>query len=172
MKESTLQAKQQIVAGVQEQFSGAHSLVFVNYRGLTVAEDTAFRAKIRESGAQYKVIKNTVIKRATETLGVTGLDEILEGPTAVAYSSDPVTAAKVVDDFLSTIKRDDKSKLPSIKGGVYEGKAIDAEVVKKLAKTPSREQSIARIMGSLNSPISSFVRALNEIRKKKEEATA
>ena len=92
---------------------------------------------------------------------------MLEGPTAVAYSAaDPVTAAKIVVDYAEAIKKTE------VKGGVYEGKAIDANVVKNLASTPSKEQSLVRLMGSLNSPISSFVRALDAIRKQKEEATA
>lgn len=108
-----------------------------------------------------------MIKRAAENLGITGLDAMLEGPTAVAYcAADPVTAAKIVVDYVESIKKTE------VKGGVYEGKAIDASVVKNLAATPSKEQSLARLMGSLNSPISSFVRALDAIRKQKEEATA
>ena len=167
MKDYTLKAKQEVVAGVQAKFAEAQSLVFLDYRGMTVAEVTELRNKIREAGAEYKVIKNTVIKRAAENLGITGLDAMLEGPTAVAYcAADPVTAAKIVVDYVESIKKTE------VKGGVYEGKAIDASVVKNLAATPSKEQSLARLMGSLNSPISSFVRALDEIRKQKEEATA
>ena len=164
MKDYTLKAKQEIVAGVQEQFEKAQSLVFLDYRGMTVAEVTELRNKIRAAGASYKVIKNTVIKRAAEDLGVTGLEHMLEGPTAVAYSAnDPVSAAKVVYDFTKNLGKTE------IKGGVYEGKAIDSATVVNLAQTPSKEESIARIMGSLNSPVSSFVRALDAIRKQKEE---
>ncbi len=164
MKDYTLKAKQEIIANVQDQFKDAQSLIFLDYRGMTVAEVTALRNKIREAGASYKVIKNTVIKRAAENLGVTGLEAILEGPTAVAYSTnDPVSAAKIVYDFTKNLGKTE------IKGGVYEGKAIDAKTVLNLAQTPSKEESIARIMGSLNSPVSSFVRALDAIRKQKEE---
>ena len=128
MKDYTLKAKQEVVAGVQQKFAEAQSLVFLDYRGMTVAEVTELRNKIREAGAEYKVIKNTVIKRAAENLGVTGLDAMLEGPTAVAYSAaDPVTAAKIVVDYAEAIKKTE------VKGGVYEGKAIDANVVKNLA---------------------------------------
>ena len=164
MKDYTLKAKQEIVSGVQEEFQNAQSMLFLDYRGLTVAEVTDLRNKIRDAGASYKVIKNTVIKRAAENLGIEGLDEILEGPTAVAYSDkDPVSAAKVVYDFTKNLGKTE------IKGGVYEGKAIDKNTVINLAQTPSREESIARIMGSLNATVSNFVRALDEIRKQKEE---
>lgn len=166
MKEYTLKAKEEVVASVQEKFSTAQSIVIVNYRGLTVAQVTDLRNQIRAAGAEYKVIKNTVIKRAAENLGVTGLDSMLEGPTAVAYSSaDPVSAAKVINDFAKTAA----DKL-TIKGGIYEGKAITPEVVKSLAETPSKEASIAMLLFTLNSPIASFARAIDAIRKQKEES--
>ena len=173
LKETTLKAKEAAVSGVQEKFAAAQSLVFVDYRGLTVAEDTTLRNTLRAAGVEYKVIKNTVIKRAVCNLGLMGVDPMLAGPTAVAFSAkDPAIPAKLLTEFIRTIKK------TAIKGGVLGGKAINEEAVKSLADMPSKEQMVAKLLGTMNAPVTglvvalsgimgNFVRVLDAIREKK-----
>lgn len=175
MKEYTLKAKEAATSEVQQKIEQSQSIVFLDYRGLTVAEVTDLRNKMRAAGVEYKVIKNTMIQRAAKNAGIEGLDSILEGPTAVAFGiSDPVAPAKVLVDFVKAAKKTE------IKGGVLAGRAIDAKEVQNLAELPSKEQLLAKMMGSLNAPITGFVMvlsgvmrnvvcALNAIREKKEK---
>ena len=147
---------------IKENLEKAQSVVFVDYRGLTVEEDTALRKKLREAGVEYKVLKNTLIKRAADELSITGLDEHLNGPTAVAFSYDDLVApAKVVKTFM------DKSKKLTIKCGVCDGDFLDENGVKALADLPSKEVLIAKIMGSMMSAVSKFVYVVEAIRKQK-----
>ena len=174
MKEATLNAKQAVVSDIQSKVEQAQSVVFFDYRGLTVAEVTDLRNKLRAAGVEYRVLKNTMIKRATDNLGITGLDDVLQGPTAVAFgTNDPVAPAKILVDFIKAVKKTE------IKGGVLSGKAIDPNGVKYLAELPSKEQLLAKMLGSLNAPMtglvmvlsgvtSKFVRTLEAIRVQKE----
>ncbi len=173
LKDEKLREKEAIVEDLQGKFESAQSLIFIDYRGLTVAEATELRNTLRAAHVQYKVIKNTFIKRAAEKLGYGDVSAMLEGPTAVAYSTeDPVSPAKLLDTFIRTAKK------AEIKGGVLDGKKIDAAAVKNLAELPSKEQLLAKMMGSLNAPITglvmvlsgvmrNFVRVLDGIREQK-----
>ena len=172
-----LEQKKQIVADLVETLKTAQAGVLVDYRGLTVEEDTNLRRKLREAGVEYKVVKNTLTRFAAKEVGLEGLDEPLNGPTSLAISKDdPVAPAKVIADFAK------ENECLKIKAGFLDGAVITLEEVDKLAKTPSRETLIANIMGSLNAPISNLVRTLQalvdngvepaEINIAKEEAPA
>jgi len=140
-------------------------MVFVEYRGLTVAQDTAMRAEFRKAGVKYQVIKNTLSSRALEAAGVTGVEEMLKGPIAIAYSKDEVTApAKAVKSFA------DKFDAMKIKGGVLEGKAISVSDVQSLAAIPGKDVLYGQVVFTLLAPITGLAVALNEIAKKGEEA--
>lgn len=153
-----LEAKKQQVEEIKAQLTKAVSGVFVDYCGLTVEQDTELRNKLRAAGVEYKVVKNTLTRFAAKEVGLDGLDEVLNGPTALAICEhDEVTAAKVLADFAK-----DNEQL-EIKSGFLEGKVVSVDEVKKLADTPSREVLIAKIMGSMNAPISKLVRTLQAL---------
>lgn len=144
------------VGEIAEMFKSAYSVVLINYRGLTVEEVTGLRKQFRDAGVNYVVLKNTLIKRATDSLGIEGLDPFLTGPTAVAFGAqDPVAPAKVIVEFIK------KAKKAEVKCGLMDGKLIDTAAVTALAELPPKEVLIARMMGSLNSPITGFVGVLS-----------
>ena len=153
-----LESKKQIVAELKEKMANAASCVLVDYKGINVADDTKLRKELREAGVEYKVIKNTLTRFAANEVGYQDLDEQLNGPTALAISTtDPIAPAKVISDFAKDVEA------LEIKAGFLDGKVISIEEVKQLASTPSREVLIAKIMGSLNSPISKLVRTLQAL---------
>lgn len=153
-----LEQKKQLVAQIAESLKNAQAGVLVDYRGLTVEEDTNLRNKLREANVQYFVAKNTLIRFAAKESGLEGLDAVLEGPTAVAVSAeDPVAPAKVIAEFAKG------NENLEIKSGFMDGNIMSLDEVNTLAKTPSMETLIAKMMGSLNSPVSSLVRLLNTI---------
>ena len=158
---NNLEAKKQVVAGIVEKFQKAQSIVFVDYRGLNAEETTNMRAECRKAGVEYLVLKNTMIERAAEELNVTDLKAHLEGPTAVAFSmNDPASAAKIMLKYAK-----DTKKL-TVKCGFLEGAVVGEDVVQSLSELPSREVLIAKIMGSLNAPVTNFVYAVEAVRKK------
>lgn len=152
-----LEQKKAVVVDLTEKIKGATAGVFVDYRGLTVEEDTKLRVKLREAGVYYKVVKNTLTRFAANELGYTELDPILNGPTALALSDDPVAPAKVLAEFAKT------NPNLEIKAGFLDGSVISIEEINKLAATPSRDTLIAKIMGSLNAPVSNLVRTLQAL---------
>ena len=172
------QEKMQTVAEIKEKLSTTQGAVLTNYRGLTVAQDTKLRRKLREAGVEYRVFKNTMTRIAAKEAGIEGLDIYLEGPTAIAMSyTDPVAPAKVISDFV----KEHKLQALEVKAGLVEGKVIDADSVKALASLPSREVLIAKALGSMQAPITGFVNvlsgslrnlvyALEAVRKQKESA--
>ena len=150
-----LEQKKQVVAELTEKVKAAQSIVFADYRGLTVEQDTELRNALRAAGVEYKVVKNTLTSLAVKQNGLEGLDPYLNGPTSMALSStDAVAPAKVLSDYA---KKFDKLEL---KVGVVEGKLIDLEGIKALAELPSREVLIAKVLGGFNAPISGFVNVL------------
>ena len=171
-------AKQAIVAELKEKLTGAKGAVLVNYRGLTVAQDTKLRRQLREAGVDYRVVKNTMTRIAAQEAGLEGLDAYLEGPTAMAISTtDPVAPAKIITDFV----KEHKLQVLEVKAGLVEGNVIDENGVKALASLPSREVLIAKMLGSMQSPItglvnvlqgsiSNLVYALDAVRQQKESA--
>lgn len=155
-----LELKKAEVARLKEAFQSAQTLVVADYRGLTVAEDTELRKAMREAGVQYEVIKNTLASLAVKEAEIEGLDEVFQGPTAVAYSTeDPVSPAKILKDYSK------KFNALEIKGGMTEGKAVDLAVIERLASIPSRETLLTQLVFTLNAPITGLARALNEICK-------
>lgn len=157
-----LAAKQEIVAGLTQEFKQAQSIVFADYRGLTVEQDTAMRTALRAAGVKYQVVKNTLSGRAMKDAGIAGLDEMLKGPTAIAYSTeDVIVTAKVVKEYA------DKFDKLTIKGGVFEGKAINVSEVNSLASIPSKDVLYGQLVFTLISPITKLAIALNEICKQK-----
>lgn len=162
--------KQAAIAEIKEKLVNANGVVIVEYKGLTVAQDTALRKKMREAGVEYRVVKNTLVRIAAEQAQIQGLEEHLKGTTAIAFSStDPMGVSKAVYDFA---KEKEYAKFFKIKAGYVEGAVVDAEYIKALASIPSREILIARLLGSMQSPIAAFARVVNEIAKKKEEESA
>lgn len=159
-----VELKQPIVAEISELLNGAASAVAVDYRGLTVAQDTELRKQLREAGVTYKVYKNTLIRRAAEGTDFAALDPHLEGPTAIAVSKDDATApARILAEFA---KKADKLE---IKAGVVEGTYYDAKGMQTIATIPSREILLGRLLGSVQSPIANFARVLNQIAEKQGE---
>lgn len=159
-----VELKQPIVAEISELLNGAASAVAVDYRGLTVAQDTELRKQLREAGVTYKVYKNTLIRRAAEGTDFAALDPHLEGPTAIAVSKDDATApARILAEFA---KKADKLE---IKAGVVEGTYYDAKGMQAISSIPSREVLLGRLFGSMKSPISNLARVLNQIAEKQSE---
>ena len=171
--EKILERKKQHVADITELLKGSAAGVLVDYRGLTVEQDTKLRSTLRESGVKYSVIKNTMLRFASDEAGLGDLDPILHGPTALATSADDVVApAKVLMDFA---KENDALE---IKAGFVDGKVISIDEVKVYASIPSKEVLISKMLGSLQSPISALARTLQAIvdnggaAEKPEEAPA
>lgn len=158
-----VELKQPIVDEIAGLLDGAASAVVVDYRGLTVEQDTQLRKQLREAGVTYKVYKNTLIKRAAEETDFAALDPNLEGPTALAVSKTDATApARVLAEFA---KKADKLE---IKAGVVEGIYYDAKGMNVIASIPSREVLLGKLLGSIQSPITNFARVLNQIAEAKE----
>ena len=162
-----LEKKQEIVSSLVEDFKDAVSFVFVDARGLTVSQDTQMRADLRKSEVKYQVIKNTTSKFVFDALEISGLEEVLKGPTAIAYSKkDIVLPAKVLSDFA---KKYDKL---DVKSGILEGKVISADDVKALAKIPGRDVLYTQIAYGLNGPITKLAMLLDALRVKLESGDA
>ena len=153
-----VELKQPIVQEISEMINGAQSVVVVDYRGLTVAEDTQLRKQLREAGVSYKVYKNTLVNRAVEGTEFESLRDSLEGPNAFAVSTEDATApARVLAEFAK------KAPNLEIKAGVVEGTFYDAEGMKAIASVPSREVLLSKLLGSIQSPITNLARVLNQI---------
>lgn len=164
--EKVLEQKKAQVAEIVEVLKSAQTGILVDYRGLTVEEDTQLRNKLREANVKYFVVKNTLLRLASKETGLDALDEILHGPTALAVSAeDAVAPAKVLADFA---KENDKLE---IKSGFMDGNVMSMDEIKTLAATPNKETLIAKMMGSLNAPVSNLVRLLNTIVEGGEEIT-
>lgn len=165
-KKPQLVAKENQVAELQAHIAESAGVVLADYRGLTVAEVTELRASLRKNEVGYKVAKNTLIKRAANNLEITDLDAHLEGPTAIAFAKDPITASKILVEFA------EKHKALEIKAGLLDGKFVALEVINSLAKLPSREVLLGKMLGSMQSSLYSFVRVIDQIREKQEAAAA
>ncbi len=159
-----VELKQPVVAEISELLDGAATAVAVDYRGLTVAQDTELRKKLREAGVVYKVYKNTLIRRATENTDFAALDPHLEGPTAIAVSKNDATApARILAEFAK------KANQLEIKAGIVEGTYYDAKGMQASATIPSRDVVLGRLFGSMQSPIANLARVLNQIAEKQGE---
>ena len=159
--------KQPIIQEISDTLKDAASLVVVDYRGLTVAEDTQLRKQLRDAGVTYKVYKNTYVSRAVEGTEFESIKEVLEGPSAFAVSSEDATApARIIAEFAK------KAPKLEIKAGVVEGTFYDAAGMNTIATIPSREVLLSRLLGSMQSPVTNLARVLNQIAEKGGAADA
>ena len=158
-----VELKQPIIEEISELLNGAEAMVLVNYRGLTVEEDTTLRKALREGGVTYKVYKNTYIKRAIAGTEFEAVAELLEGPTAIAVSKEDATApARILAENIKT--------MPNLefKGGVVGGEYYDAKMIQVIASIPSRDVLLGKLLGSIQSPITNFARVIKQIAEKDE----
>ncbi len=150
-------AKAAVVTEMKEKLESAKGAVLVGFTGLTVADATKLRRKFREGGVEYKVIKNTLTRIAAAELGYESLNSHLEGPTALAYSAeDAVAPAKILKAFV----KETKTEALTVKAGLVDGQVIDASAVNALADLPSREELIAKLLGSMQAPMSGLANVL------------
>ena len=146
--------KEQLVRDLKEKIQGATALYYTDFTGLNVKRMTQLRRSLRKANVEYVVIKNTLALRAVNESGLVG--ERLRGPTGLVVAKDAVVAAKLITDFAK-----ENEQRPAVKGGMFEGKAIDKAQVTKLASMPSREQMLSELGAGLQSPMAAFLGALN-----------
>ena len=162
-----VELKKPIVDEISANIKDAKSVVIVDYRGLTVEQDTRLRKALRESNVTYKVYKNTMMNFAFKGTEYEGLAPYLEGPSAIAISTEDATApARILCKFAK------EAKELEVKGGVVEGTVYDANGIAAISAVPSREELLGKLLGSIQSPISNFARVLNQIAEKQGEAAA
>jgi large subunit ribosomal protein L10 len=155
---SVLATKQARVAALEEKLKGAVSFVLVDYKGITVADDTALRRNLREANVEYFVEKNTMLKRALNNMGMTDFDEVLNGTTAIAISTDDQTApARILGEFA------EKSENFKLKAGCVEGEYFDEKKILALSKIPSKDVLLAQLVGSLQGPIQKLAAILQAV---------
>ncbi|MBD5485461.1 MAG: 50S ribosomal protein L10 [Lachnospiraceae bacterium] len=156
-----VELKKPIVEEIAASVKDAQSVVLVDYRGLTVEQDTELRKQLREAGITYKVYKNTMMNFAFKGTDFESLTPYLEGPSAVAISTEDATApARVLCKFAKT------ANALEVKGGVVEGVAYDAKGIENISKIPSREELLSKLLGSIQSPITNFARVMNQLAEK------
>lgn len=162
-----VELKTPIVDEIKSYVEDAKSTVLVDYRGLTVEQDTQLRKQLREAGVIYKVYKNTMLNLAFEGTDYAQLEPHLKGPTAIAVSKEDETApARILNDFAKT------ADALQFKGAIVDGTYYDEEGVKALAAIPSRDVLLSRLLGSMQSPIANLARVLNQIAEKQDETAA
>ena len=159
-----VELKQPIVEEIANSIKDAQAVVLVNYSGLTVEQDTILRKELREAGVQYKVYKNTMMKRAFAGTDCEELSQHLEGTNAIAFSKTDATApARILANFAKT------ANALELKCGVVEGTFYDAAGIATIATIPSREELLSKLLGSIQSPITNFARVIKQIAEKNEE---
>ena len=165
---SILAQKEQLVAELSEKLKKAQSVVMFDYRGLTVSEVTELRAQMRKAGNEYVIIKNSMVERACDLIGIDeSVKGMLKGPSAFAIGyNDAVSPAKILKDTVKKLKKCE------IKGGIVNGKVTDPAGIDALAELPPKEVLIARMLGSMMSPISGLAIVLDQIAKKNGGETA
>ena len=158
-----LESKKAVVEALTGKIKEATSIVFVDYKGINVAQDTDLRKQFREAGVEYTVVKNTLTRFATKEIGY-DFDEVLNGTTAMASTTgDPIAPARIVCEFAK------KNKLAlSIKGGVVEGSVLSAEQLNGFGELPSKNALVASVLGTFLAPISSLAFVLDQVRIQKE----
>ena len=155
-----LDDKKAVVAEISQQVQNAQSMILAEYRGVSVEDMTGLRAEARKSGVYLKVLKNTLVKRAVENTAFSSLSEDMVGPLIFGISEDPVAAAKVLNDFAQ------KNDLFVLKSGAMPNEKMDVNAIKALASLPSREELLAKLMGTMQAPIAKFLQTLNEVPSK------
>lgn len=165
--EKILQEKQQMVDDITAKLRESATTIVTDYRGLNVTQVTELRRKLREAGIEFRVLKNTLIRRATASAELTELDEALTGPTAVAFSKeDAVSPAKILNDFAK------ENEALKIKGGVVEGRVVSVDEIKALANLPSREGLLSMLLSVLQAPVRNFALAVKAVAEKQEAQEA
>ncbi len=158
-----LESKKAVVEALSGKMKEATSIVFVDYKGITVAQDTELRKQFREAGVEYSVVKNTLTRFAAKDNGY-DFDEVLNGTTAMASTTgDPIAPARIVCEFA----KKNKNAL-SIKGGVVEGSVLSADQLNGFGELPSKNALVAQVLGTFLAPISSLAFVLDQIREQKE----
>lgn len=156
--EKVLEQKKVVVAELTEQVKASCIGVIVDYKGISVADDTALRKELREAGVKYSVVKNTLLGFAAKDAGLEGLDEVLNGTTALATAEDDYTAApRILGKYA------DGHDNFKIKSGFMDGKVVDLDTINALAKLPTRDVLLATVLGAFNAPIAAFARAVQAI---------
>ena len=148
--------KEQLVVELKEKIGGAQALYYTDFTGLNVKRMTELRRRLRKANVEYVVIKNTLALRAVNESGLVG--ERLKGPTGLVMAKDAVGAAKILTDFAK-----ENDQRPSVKGGMLDGRSVDAAQVKRLAAMPSREQMLAELGAGLQSPLSAMLGVMNSL---------
>ena len=162
-----IELKQPVVEEIKAQLEGAQSAVLVDYRGLTVEQDTRLRRELRQNDVVYKVYKNTMVRFAIDGTEFDALKDQLEGPSAIAISKTDATApARILAKFAK------EAEALEIKGGIVEGTYYDKDGIKTISSIPSREELLSKMLGSLQSPITNFARVLNQIAEKNGDGSA
>lgn len=157
-----LSEKQAIVASLTETLQSASSGVLVDYKGITVAEDTALRAELRENGVEYSVVKNTLLRRAADNVGLSQLDEVLNGTTSIAISKDdPIAPMRIVNKYAKQL-----GDRFNIKAGFMDGQVLPLEDIAALAELPSKDGLVAQLLGMMLAPITSLAIVLKAIAEK------
>ena len=156
-----VELKKPIVEEISASIKDAQSVVLVDYRGLTVEQDTELRKQLREAGITYKVYKNTMMNFAFKGTDCEPLTSYLEGPSAIAISTEDATApARLLCKFAKT------ANALEVKGGVVEGTVYDAKGIENISRIPSREELLSKLLGSIQSPITNFARVMNQLAEK------
>ncbi|EMC44237.1 50S ribosomal protein L10 [Streptococcus mutans] len=167
MSEASIAKKAELVDAVAEKMKAAVSIVVVDSRGLTVEQDTVLRRNLRESAVEFKVIKNSVLRRAAEKAGLEGFDDIFTGPSAVAFSNEDVVApAKIINDFAKD------AEALEIKGGAIEGAVSTKEEIQALAALPNREGLLSMLLSVLQAPVRNVAYAVKAVAESKDEDAA
>ena len=163
--EAILKQKEEEVSSLAEKIKNAKFVLLTDYRGISVGEVTELRNTLRNANSEYKVIKNNIIKRALDANGESGLDEVLEGPTAVV-----MTEGDYLEPLKAIYKFSEDNEFYKIKGGIIEGKIVSTEELITLAKLPSRQELLGMLAGGLLGTISKFAVAIDQVRMQKENA--
>jgi large subunit ribosomal protein L10 len=167
MMSSILEQKKHIVGEISDKLKNSVSTIIVDYRGLDVSELTELRKQLREAGIDFKVYKNTMVRRAAEEAGLEGLNEFLTGPNAIAFSTEEVVApAKILNSFAK------EHEALEIKTGVIEGTITSVEDVKAIAELPNREGLLSMLLSVLQAPMRNFALATKAVADQKEEQGA
>ncbi|MFD1954021.1 50S ribosomal protein L10 [Paenibacillus thailandensis] len=158
-----IQGKQQAVEEISSKLRESTTTVVADYRGLNVAQVTELRKQLREAGVEFQVLKNTLVRRATEAAELSELNGVLTGPTAIAFSKeDAVAPAKILNDFAK------KNEALKLKGGVVEGRVVGIDQIKALAELPSREGLLSMLLSVLQAPMRNFALAVKAVAEKQE----
>lgn len=163
-----LSEKQAIVAELVERIKGASAGVFVDYKGITVAQDSELRGELRKNGVEYSVIKNTLCRRAVDELGLSEMDSVLNGTTSLATSTgDPIAPFRVIGEYAKKMG-DDKF---NVKAGFMDGKVLSVSEMAEISTLPSLESLYAKLLGTMLAPISSLAVVLGQILEQKGGST-